>query len=155
MDQYNRHAIAPLDAIIPEIMAQWDNPKAKMEYGAWTFNIHSLRLRTFCRAAYTNILKCSCCGIEATYFAVESFKRGNQKSCHINLYGLDSDGDEVLFTHDHTLARSLGGADNLSNTTVMCSPCNSRKGQREGDELKKLKREKHANDKVHLPGACW
>jgi hypothetical protein len=134
MNQYNRHAIAPLDAIIPEIMAQWDTPKAKMEYGGFEFNIYSLRLKTFCRSAYKDALHCTACGLRASYFAIESFKRGNQKSYHVNLYGM-VDGKEILFTHDHTLARSLGGADSLSNTTVMCSPCNSKKGQEEAREV--------------------
>jgi hypothetical protein len=143
MNQYNRHATAPLDAIIPEIKAQWDDPKAKMEYGGFLFNIHSLRLRTFCRAAYRNNLKCSSCGAWASYFAVESFKHGNQTSYHVNLYGM-VDGKEVLFTHDHTLARALGGADNMSNVTVMCFPCNNKKGQQEGVEAKRLKKLRRA-----------
>jgi len=135
MTQYNRHAIAPLDAIIPSIKASMDNPAAKMTLGAWTFNIHSLRLRTFCRDAYRNKLVCSCCGINAEYFAVESFKHGNSNSVHVNLYGHNDKGEEVLFTHDHSLARGLGGADNLSNTTTMCWVCNNKKGEREGHEL--------------------
>ena len=142
MNQYNRHATAPLDAIIPEIMATWDEDKPKMTFGGFEFNIYSLRLKTFCRAAYKNSLKCSHCSLEAGYFAVESFahdKRENP-SVHINLYGRKDDGEEVLFTHDHTLARSLGGKDNLNNTTVMCFPCNNKKGQAEGDEAKRLKK---------------
>lgn len=135
MNQYNRHAIAPLDYIIPEIMAQWDDPRARMEYGGFEFNIYSLRLRTFCHAAYKDSLHCSACGLPASYFAVESFIRGTQSTYHINLYGRRSDGEEILFTHDHTLARALGGADTLSNTTVMCFPCNNRKGQAEAREV--------------------
>jgi hypothetical protein len=38
----------------------------------------------------------------------------------------------VLFTHDHTLARGLGGADAIENTTTMCSPCNQKKSRLEG-----------------------
>lgn len=135
MTQYNRHAIVPLDYIIPEIMAQWDDSKAKMEFGGYPFNIHSLRLKTFCRAAYADALHCSKCKMPASYFAVESFRHGNQKSYHVNLYGRDAAGEDVLFTHDHTLARSLGGADDLSNTTVMCFPCNNKKGQKEAREV--------------------
>ena len=133
MTQYNRHAIAPLDVIIPAIKEGWDNPGAKMTFQEWTFNIHSLRLRTFCR--FRNALQCSCCKLKAEYFAVESFKHGNVKSVHVNLYGRREDGTEELFTHDHTLARSLGGADNLSNTTVMCFLCNNKKGEHEAHEL--------------------
>lgn len=136
MAQYIRHALAPLDAIIPEIMAQWDKSTPRMEYGAWSFNIYSLRLRTFCRAAYKNRLECSNCKLRAEYFAVESFARNSvSSSVHVNLYGRKEDGEEVLFTHDHTLARALGGVDDLSNTTVMCYTCNNKKGQVEAREV--------------------
>lgn len=147
MSTYVRHAIAPLDVIIPEIMAQWDNPRARMTYGAWEFNIHSLRLKTFCRAAYQNQLVCSCCKLEAEYFAVESFARNSDNSSvHVNLYGRKPDGKEVLFTHDHTLARALGGTDNLSNTTVMCFWCNNKKGQAEGVLVKFRRKEKEHHE---------
>lgn len=135
MTQYNRHAIAPLDAIIPAIKAGWDNKAAKMELGAWKFNIHSLRLRTFCRDAYRDHLECSCCGLKAEYFAIESFKHGSSDSVHVNLYGRKEDGTEVLFTHDHSKARGLGGADNLSNTTTMCWVCNNKKAEGEAREV--------------------
>ena len=136
MNHYNRHAIAPLDAILPAIKAGWDNNvSAKMTFEAWSFNIHSLRLRTFCRDSYKGSLVCSCCGLKPEYFAVESFKHGDGKSVHINLYGRKDDGEEILFTHDHTKARSLGGVDNLSNTTTMCWVCNNKKGNEEGHEV--------------------
>jgi hypothetical protein len=138
MSQYLRHAIAPLDDIFLAIKEGWNNPGAKMKFQEWTFNIHSLRLRTFCRCRGN--LVCSCCGLKAQYFAVESFKHGSPNSVHINLYGR-ADGKEILFTHDHTLARSLGGKDNMSNTTVMCSPCNSRKATEESKELNRRRKE--------------
>lgn len=141
MNQYIRYAVAPLDAIIPEIKANWDKAVPRMTYGDWSFNIYSLRLRTFCRAAYQNLLECSCCKLKAEYFAVEGFKTNNDNnSVHVNLYGRRN-GEEVLFTHDHTLARALGGADNLSNTSVMCSFCNSKKSKAEGDEAKRRRNE--------------
>jgi hypothetical protein len=47
---------------------------------------------------------------------------------HLNLYALDSDGREILMTHDHILARADGGKNHLSNTQTMCAPCNFKKG---------------------------
>lgn len=160
MTQYNRHVVAPLNTIIDAIKASWDLPGPKMTYEGWTFNIHSLRLKTFCRARNKNQLFCSACNLPATFFAVESFVRnGDNNSCHVNLYGVNKDGKEVLFTHDHTLARSLGGRDNLGNTTMMCSPCNSKKSLWENDEVKrrkKYKKEKqNAHDKIHLSSPSW
>lgn len=81
----------------------------------------SCRMKTF----YHHGTKCSACDLEARFYAVErDIKCKDGAPYHLNLWGIDTNGDEVLFTHDHTLARSAGGADNISNTTTMCSPCN-------------------------------
>ncbi len=77
--------------------------------------------------------------MKAAFFAVENFRGSNQSVPHANLYGVDREGNEVLFTHDHKLARSLGGADNLNNTQVMCSPCNTKKSIVEQGRLEKKK----------------
>ncbi|MNE07882.1 hypothetical protein D3C80_1005220 [compost metagenome] len=45
----------------------------------------------------------------------------------------------MLFTHDHTLARSLGGTDDASNTTTMCAKCNFLKSKGEFVEYCKQK----------------
>jgi len=34
---------------------------------------------------------------------------------HFNLYGYDTEGNEVLLTKDHILPKSKGGTDHLSN----------------------------------------
>ena len=86
----------------------------------------SLRMQTFLNKGTT----CSACGREAMYFALERHKSrqlGHSNVYHLNLYGLDVEEKEILFTHDHTIARSLGGKDHLSNTTTMCSLCNNAK----------------------------
>lgn len=79
------------------------------------------RLKTF----FHHGTKCSACGLEAKFYAVE--RPAHEKDdfpYHLNLWGIDEKGEEVLFTHDHTLARSAGGKDDISNTTTMCRPCN-------------------------------
>lgn len=95
-------------------------------------NTDSLRLRTF----RTNGQRCSCCGLQAQYYAIERHK-GTDNKYHINLWGVVNE-KEVLFTHDHTLARSLGGRDSLDNTTTMCSPCNSKKSVGEHRQLRSI-----------------
>jgi hypothetical protein len=82
------------------------------------------RLKTF----FVRGTVCSSCGLKATHYAVErpAHETGDFPY-HLNLWGIDGKGCDVLFTHDHTLARSAGGADNISNTTTMCSPCNHAK----------------------------
>lgn len=83
----------------------------------------SQRLPTFVRCGTT----CVTCGLQASYFAVEMSKYQKAKRWHLNLYGVNAEGKEILFTHDHVLARSVGGADDQTNTQTMCDPCNAHK----------------------------
>lgn len=110
-------------------------------------HLTSLRLLTF----YQKGTVCSCCGLESSYFAFErnAPKKGKeaQGTYHLNLWGINEDGEEVLFTHDHTLARSLGGADNGTNTTTMCTKCNNDKSKGERI-LAQQKREAEKNSIV-------
>lgn len=97
-----------------------------------------LRMRTF-RASGPNP-KCSCCGLRATHFAVERHK-GTTGGYHLNLWGIGPTGNEVLFTHDHTVARALGGADKDTNTTTMCDRCNFNKSKVETVEIRRRRGE--------------
>lgn len=84
---------------------------------------------------------CSCCGRGASFFAIERHSHKNDPGrYHLNLYGLDEQGNEILFTHDHTIARALGGKDDLSNMTTMCSPCNSRKSINERKAVEEIRK---------------
>lgn len=97
--------------------------------------LSSLRLQTF---AYKGT-SCSECGIQASFFAMERTRSASRY--HINMWGIDKNGEEILFTHDHTIARALGGLDKISNTTTMCSKCNHSKGIEEQKIVASLKRE--------------
>jgi hypothetical protein len=137
MKQYNRHAVVSIDEVIRAVVNQWVN----LETDRFTLStghrvgVTSLRMRTFGRAAMHGNMNCVSCGCTPLFFAVETFARSKDQSIpHVNLYGKVGDKD-VLFTHDHILARSLGGADNLKNSQIMCSPCNSKKSVGEGKLL--------------------
>lgn len=71
---------------------------------------------------------CTCCrcGITGTFFAKE--KRIHDGSYHLNLYGYDKNGKEMLMTKDHILPKSKGGKDELENYQTMCARCNEKKG---------------------------
>ena len=98
--------------------------------------VNSLKLRTF---ANFHDMKQECCAspdcnIKPAYFVLEQARGKNRKptsanTAYLSLYGIDQDGCEVEFTHDHTLARCFGGANALANTTMMCRPCNSKKSR--------------------------
>lgn len=99
--------------------------KERVLFNGQMIRFNSLRLKTFA----TKGIICSCCGMKARHFAIE--RTPGQESYHLNLWGKKRNGTEVLFTHDHTIARCLGGPDHISNTTTMCSLCNHKKSQEE------------------------
>lgn len=106
----------------------------------------SLRLRTFVEKGTV----CSACGLEGMYFAPERAWNAREFSekerpFHLNLWGVDENGKEILFTHDHTLARALGGSDTLENTTTMCQPCNTEKSKLENRLLQELKQKENVD----------
>lgn len=73
----------------------------------------SLRLRTFKETGTI----CPICDAEATHWVL-TFTSPEQ--AHLNLMG----ENDLLFTHDHIQPFSQGGANHISNTHVMCGPCN-------------------------------
>lgn len=76
--------------------------------------------------------ECSCCKTKGTFFTVCKTKGLLEVShYHLSLWGVDKDNKLVLFTHDHTLARGLGGRDIVDNTTTMCYKCNNLKSLEE------------------------
>jgi len=75
-------------------------------------------------------LRCVTCGIVGTYFVKEMCASQKHESYHMNLYGTDPSGREVLMTKDHILPKSRGGLNHISNYQTMCTHCNSDKGNR-------------------------
>jgi len=74
---------------------------------------------------------CDCihCKLEGKFFRVERMGRGNSifNEWHLNLYGVNDYGTEILMTKDHIHARSKGGTDEIKNLQPMCEICNVKK----------------------------
>lgn len=129
---YERACTAPIEDILRLIA---DETVIKANVGGYMVNTKSLRLKNFLKST-----TCSCCGLEATHFAVES-NSGRKPSWHLNMWAdMGPDVPEILFTHDHTTARGLGGADDEDNTTTMCAMCNSAKGVAEGHMARAIRK---------------
>lgn len=110
----------------------------RVQVGSHEVHVTSLRLRTF----YADGAKCYICAKEATHFSADLFSNrpSNQRQiAHMNMWGVDEDGEELLFTHDHVLARSLGGGDHLGNTKTCCTKCNNQKSFGENKLLAEMK----------------
>jgi len=79
-------------------------------------------------AVFKRNLTCVTCGITGKYFAIEKTEK-KANHYHLNLYGVDENGNEVLMTKDHIWAKANGGKSNLANYQTMCHPCNHAKGR--------------------------
>jgi len=125
---YQRLGTVGLDTIL-ELVGQ---PEGYATVLGQRVKVHGLRLETF--KSHPRCCSEPNCSLTFSHFAVERSLGRNgaapadNRSYHLNLYAVDATGQEVLFTHDHTLARALGGRDDASNTTPMCAPHNAKKG---------------------------
>jgi len=117
---YIRHSIIYDFSILNLVTDKPSNPKnkIKVELNGQTINISSLRLLTFKEKG----VDCVACSTKGRFLALEKYIA--DRVYHINLYGLDAEGNEVLMTKDHILPKSKGGPDTLENMQTMCSPCN-------------------------------
>lgn len=114
--------------------------KVKLKGHSKPIKISSLRIRTF----FFKGLTCACCGAKATKFVLEHHTHNNMIVVvnHLNFYAI-VDGKEVLMTHDHILARGLGGSDSIENTQTMCEKCNADKGLEEYRLCNETKKKKN------------
>ena len=141
MNRYIRRGICSVEEIFPLIEEHYGKNLPRPLIHGYPVGVSSLRMKTFQQMG----LSCKRCGLEASFFAVEDFHKTVIPRPHLNLYGVNSRGEEVLFTHDHILARGLGGKDTIDNVQTMCSPCNNKKGQSENPQ-----NHKNPNLKVKL-----
>lgn len=70
---------------------------------------------------------CVTCDLVGTFFALESV---GDETPHLNLYGFDGSGGEILMTKDHIHPKSKGGANEQANYQPMCATCNSKKADK-------------------------
>ena len=132
--QYDRfHKKYTLEEVLSRV--SWNGKKITRDFDGNQVKLFSLRLRTF--AVHGTV--CVTCGLCGEFFALErhlATSHYRKKGCmhfeasryHFNLYGIDDDGEEILFTKDHIVPKSKGGADNLKNLQTMCIICNAEKG---------------------------
>ena len=100
---------------------QYDGVTKRIDFYGDKIKPNSHRYQTF----YYKGCTCVSCGLKASYF--EKNKRSNDRNYHLNLYGVDENGNEVLFTKDHILPKSKGGENHITNYQPMCEICNKKK----------------------------
>ena len=121
---YIRHSVVEDLSILSQATDKPANRrnKVKVEINGETINMSSLRLLTFKDKG----VDCVSCSTKGKFLALE--RNYSESVYHINLYGIDSEGKEVLMTKDHILPKSKGGADKIENMQTMCIICNGEKG---------------------------
>lgn len=123
---YERKEIYSLEDVFRCIFSKKDmlaNPLLKNRtFDGDKINMSSLRYLVFKYVSH----KCSKCGLEGTFFAKE--RTPGVLKWHLNLYGYDKLGNEVMLTRDHIKPLSKGGENTLMNLDCLCSRCNLKKG---------------------------
>lgn len=121
LQRKSTHSISEVYEAVKDFM---DEPhrKVKIIFDGDSIKANSQRYQTFFHKGIT----CVNCGIKGQFFAKE--KAENDGSYHLNLYAVNSEGEEVLMTKDHILPKSKGGKNTLENYQCMCTICNEQKG---------------------------
>lgn len=123
---YERKETYSLEEIFPHVYSPRECRKNKdLKYHVFDgdeIKMISARYRLF---KYTGC-KCVNCSTVGTFFAKER-PEGSNERYHLNLYGYDKDGNEVMLTKDHIRPKAKGGRDTLMNYQTMCIPCNQLK----------------------------
>ena len=123
---YKRFGILAIDEVLKDVTLdapQGFKKRSKGTYHGQIVKLNSERYKCFKHSG----IVCVKCQLEAKYFAVEKQHKELGTGCHFNLYGIDDNGDEVLFTKDHIVAKANGGEEPYTNYQTMCSPCNGEK----------------------------
>lgn len=118
------HSIEEIRELTKDVLFEQYKQNARVELDGDIIKGNSQRYQLF----FTKGCNCINCGIKGKYFAKE--KRIKDISYHLNLYGIDDNGQEVLITKDHIIPKSKGGQDVLENYQTMCIRCNERKGNK-------------------------
>lgn len=130
--QYKRVGILPVSYL--EKCKNALTQKDKKEFGKHLYGIENIngvdikiKLDSQRYAVFKNNLNCVCCGIKGEFLAIERAIAENTEFYHLNLYGFDKEGNEVMLTKDHILPKAKGGKNEISNYQTMCSVCNGEK----------------------------
>jgi hypothetical protein len=132
MQRYDRLCRVALEPTLALLRNAFEKRHRRSLIAGQEVNTRSLRLQTF---AFKGVV-CARCGLAATHFALERDGAAQQASrYHLNLWGVDDEGNEVLFTHDHIVPLGREGTNTLDNTQPMCGPCNWDKNDQLESEL--------------------
>jgi HNH endonuclease len=114
---------------VQEMLHWLKQAKKPFDYLPGDFKVHTISTRL---SLFQTSQTCVACGAVATHFQLEWSKADSIP--HLNMYTTIL-GRPVMMTRDHIIPKSLGGGNGLYNSQVMCSHCNSLKGNKYEYEL--------------------
>lgn len=120
-----RHSKIDL-SILPELKNSFNGNRKKNEYKI--INHVQVKITSQRYPVFQKSTVCCVCGLQASFFALEMNHKDCSDKYHLNLYGVNEKGEEVLFTKDHIQPKSKGGKNIQSNYQTMCMICNTEKG---------------------------
>jgi 5-methylcytosine-specific restriction endonuclease McrA len=88
-------------------------------------NKYKVRMNSQRYYVFQKSLSCVSCGIKGNKFLLEQYS--TDRNPHFNFYA-ERNGQLILMTKDHIVAKSNGGSNKLENYQTMCSVCNNLKG---------------------------
>lgn len=122
-NSYFTYAIYELNPLHDMIVRMVETNTPIQLYG-YSMKPSSLRYKLFAQFDVDE-LKCVKCGLRPSFWALQSNNKNGKP--HLNLYGINDNGNIMQFTKDHIIPKSLGGGDKLNNMQVMCEKCNGKK----------------------------
>lgn len=144
-DRKKVFTIAETEGFLKSIVMDFINGTNRIRQDITIDNVKMHAISDRYKLFFTKGYKCVNCGLEGKFFALE--KRKTDTIYHLNLYGYDKNGNEILFTKDHIIPKSKGGKDILENYQTMCEKCNMRKGNKmDGEpEVEKIPKKYNSN----------
>lgn len=124
----NRLGVYTISEVFDYIDASPKNGQ-RVKFHGHSMNMRSTRMLSF----RSNGITCVKCGARGAFFAKERY---GKDAPHLNLYGFDVHGRQLLLTRDHIKPKSKGGTNHIYNSQTMCLKCNSRKSDDWGWKIK-------------------
>ena len=126
-ERKSKHTISEVLSHIPDLdIPEKIRKKIKVDFNGDLVKMASQRYIVFSQS-----LSCAHCNLKASFFAKERHVNKKGIPCtpnyHFNLYAIDDNNNEVLFTKDHIIPKSKGGKDIIENYQTMCQTCNTLK----------------------------
>lgn len=111
-----------LNEVLPFVNLEYNADAPRVNLDGDLIKMHSDRLKTFA------VKGCNCvkCGIKGAYFYKE--RQHVDVFYHLNLYGINEKGEEILMTKDHIIPKVKGGKNYIDNYQTLCQGCNTEKG---------------------------